>query len=43
MSQIAIVNNALKGIGKKIKKAFYNPYQKIELSWTEEKPSRIQS
>ncbi|SRR6266496_5315687 len=35
MSQIAIVSNALKGIGKKIKKAFYNPYQKIELSWRE--------
>jgi FkbM family methyltransferase len=32
MSQ-SFINNILKGVGKKIEKAFYNPYQKIELSW----------
>src|SRR4051812_23498352 len=29
----SIISNVIKGIGKKVKKAFSNPYKKIELSW----------
>src|SRR4051794_27822174 len=35
MSKIIVLNNALTGIGKKIKKTFYNPYNKIGLSWAQ--------
>ena len=34
MSQ-SFINNILKGVGKKLGKAFYNPYRKIQLSWTQ--------
>jgi FkbM family methyltransferase len=33
MSRIRVISNAVSGIGKKIKKAFVNPYHKIGLSW----------
>src|SRR5438067_1966451 len=35
MSKISIISNVLNGIRKKIKKAFFNPYNKIELSWAQ--------
>src|SRR3954451_17433365 len=33
MNLISIIGNGIKGIGKKIRKTFHNPYHKIDLSW----------